>query len=164
MMLTAVSRVMFTLALLLAGYALTEGLIMADIKSDIRGLKTQLSSAGDELAAYRKLEDEVKILNQRLKLARNHDPAKSLAALTLPVSPEYAIKSIAVHYGEGSQSFRIEGNIHTEGLSASQIIYETVVAEISRIPGYAVTSSNLDIKQKSFTIQASYRDDGQKPK
>lgn len=157
-----VCMVMFALALLLAGFSITQWMVVSDLKSSITVLKSQLSSSAEELATFRKLDDEVKTLNQRLKFVRKHDPATALAALKLPVVNEYAIKSVSAQYAEDSQSVRLEGEINTTGLSDTQIVYEAIIAEARRIPGYTVTASNLDIKQKTFSIQASYNGDSKK--
>ncbi len=162
--LSTASKLMIALALLLAGFTLTEWLIISDLKPGIGILRSHLSNSGEEVATYRKLDEEVKFLNQRLKFIQKHNPATALASLTLPSSDEYSIKSILIQDVAGSLGVQIQGDISASGLSDTQIIFERIVGQIGKIPGYTVKSSTLDIKQKTFIMQARYSSSVQKGK
>jgi hypothetical protein len=160
MILSAGSIAMFVCTLLLAGYALTQFMIVSDLKSGIGTLKSQLATSREELAAYRKLEDEVKNLSKPLEILNKQrssiHPAMALAALTLPGSPDYFIKGISVQDGEGFLNVQIDGSIVANGFSNVQATFEWIIEQLGKIPGYAVVASSVDIKQKNFKIQARY--------
>jgi formyltetrahydrofolate synthetase len=135
-------------------------MVIADVKSAIGTLKSSLTNSKEEIATYRKLDDEVKALSKPLEIMNKQrtslHPAAALASLTLPGSQEYSIKSISVQEGAGFLAVQIEGIIDSNGFSNIQATFELAIEQIGKIPGYAVASSTLDIKQKSFTIQARY--------
>jgi hypothetical protein len=158
--LIAGSILMVVIALALGGYTATQVMVIADVKSAIGTLKSSLINSKEEIATYRKLDDEVKALSKPLEILNKQrtslHPATALASLTLPGSQEYSIKSISVQEGAGFLTVQIEGIIDSNGFSNIQATFEQVIEQIGKIPGYAVVSSTLDIKQKSFTIQARY--------
>lgn len=167
-LLTAASMLMFVLTLLLGGYLVTETLIISELKSKIGRLRTELSGSANEIATFKKLDAEVILLKQPLDFSNKHisslNPATALAALILPVSQEYMIKGITVQSGGVSLPVRIEGAINVSGYSNTQATYEKLVSHVAKLPGYAVSSSSVDIKLKTFGIQAIYSDGGQKAK
>jgi hypothetical protein len=109
---------------------------------------------------YRKLDDEVKALNKPLEILNKQrtslHPAAALASLTLPSSQEYSVKSISVQDGAGFLTVQIDGIIDSNGFSNVQATFEWIIEQIGKIPGYAIVSSTLEIKLKSFKIQARY--------
>jgi hypothetical protein len=166
--LSAGSALMVLCALLLAAYALTEWLVIADLKSAIATVRGQLRSSPAEMAAFRKLDEEVKSFNKPLEIIRKHSPtlhpAAALAALSLPGAPEYTIKGIAIQSGSEFLSVQIDGDISVSGFSNIQATFEWLIEQVGKIPGYAVATSTLDIKQKTFKLQARYTGTAQKGK
>jgi hypothetical protein len=167
-LLTAAAMLMFVLTLFLGGYLVTETMIISELKSKIGRLRIELSGSGSEIAAFKKLDAEVNLLKQPLDFSNKHisslNPAKALAALILPVSKEYVIKGITIQSGGGSLPVRIEGAINVSGYSNTQAAFERLVTHVAKLPGYAVSSSSVDIKQKTFGIQTLYSDGEQRVK
>ena len=167
-LLTAATIVMFTLTLLLAGYLVTEWMIISGLKSKIDMIKMELGGSAAEIATFRKLDAEANLLKQPLDLINKNNsslnPATALAALNLPESPEYTIKGVTIQGGEGFLTVQIEGTLMASGYTETQAAFEAFVARISKIPGYAITSNRIDIVQKSFGIQARYDGGGQRVK
>lgn len=162
---TAATMLMSILALFLAGYLVTETMIISELKSKIGKVRTELSGSGNEIAAFKKLDAEVNLLKQPLDFTNKHNsspnPATALAALILPESQEHMIKGITVQSGEGFLTVQIEGAINASGYSNTQASFEKLTSQVAKLPGYAVSSSGVDIKQKTFRIQARYT--GAKP-
>ena len=159
-LLTASAAVMCLLALLLTGYLVTEWLVISDLKSKVGRARTELSGSASEIAAFKKLDAEVNKLKQPLDFINKHNislnPAAALAALVLPESRNYLVKGVTIRSGEGALEVQIDGTIEASGYSDTQAVFEETVARIAAIPGYAVSSSTVDIKQKNFTVQARY--------
>ena len=164
--LIAASAFMVALALPLAGYTVMQWMAVSDLKSAVRTVRSSLNSAKDEIAAYRKLDAEVQALSKPLEILNKQrtspHPAAALAALVLPSSQEFSIKGISIRHVEGYLTVQIDGSIDASGFSNVQATFEWVIEQVGKIPGYKVLSSALDIKQKSFKIQARY--DGVAPK
>lgn len=158
--LAAATIVMIALILLLAGVILTERMALSDLKAGIAVLRTQLGKSGEEMAAFRKVDDETKALSRPIeylnKISTALNPGTALASLTLTGSNDYSIKGISLQKGEGFIGVRIEGYIASSGYSETQTIYEGVVERVRKIPGYSVTSGSVDVKQKTFSIEARY--------
>jgi len=151
---------MCLLALLLTGYLVTEWLVISDLKSKVGRARTELSGSASEIAAFKKLDAEVNKLKQPLDFINKHNislnPAAALAALVLPESRNFLVKGVTIRSGEGSLEVQIDGTIDASGYSDTQAVFEETVARIAAIPGYAISSSTVDIKQKNFTVQARY--------
>ena len=162
--LTAAAVSMVVLSLILAVYLVKESITISGLKSGTGRTRTELSGSAGEIAAFRKLDAEVNQLKQPLDFINKHNlslnPAAALAALNLPESGSYMIKGITVQSGEGFLSVQVEGVTNASGYGDTQAAFEEVVARIARIPGYAVSSSRVDIKQKTFSIQARYNGGG----
>ncbi len=167
-LLTAAAILMLVLTLLLGGYLVTETMIIYELKSKIGRLRIELSGSGSEIATFNKLDAEVNLLKQPLDFTNKYNsstnPAKALAALVLPVSPEYVIKGITIQSGVGPLPVRIVGAINVSGYSNTQASFEKLVSHVAKLAGYAVSSSSVDIKQKTFSIQTRYSSGGQQTK
>ena len=163
-LLTVSAAVMCLLALLLTGYLATEWLAISDLKSKIGRARTELSGSAGEVAAFKKLDAEVNQLKQPLDFINRHNtslnPAAALAALVVPESRNYLVKGVTIRSGEGFLEVQIEGIIDASGYSDTQAVFEETVARIAALPGYTVSSSNVDIKQRTFAIQARYNGGG----
>ncbi|MEI6209350.1 MAG: hypothetical protein WCP20_21430 [Desulfuromonadales bacterium] len=166
--LTAGSALMVALALLLAGYTLSQWMVVSDLKPAVGALRTHLRTSGEEIAAYRKLDEEVKSQNKPLEILNKQrtslHPAAALASLTLPSSQDYSIKGISVQTAEGYLALQIDGDIDSSGFSNIQATFEWIIEQLGKIPGYSIVSSTLDIKLKTFKIQARYNGFAQKDK
>lgn len=166
--LTAAALSMVVLSLILAAFLVNESITISGLKSKIGRMRTELSGSAGEIAAFRKLDAEVKLLKQPLDFINKHNlslnPAAALAALNLPASASYMLKGITVQSGEAFLNVQIEGVINASGYSDTQAVFEEVAALIARIPGYAVSSSRVEIKQKTFSIQARYNGGGKQPR
>jgi len=163
-LLTAAALLMFVLALLCGGYFVTEMMIISELKSKIGKARIELSGSGSEIDAFKKLDAEVTLLKQPLDFSNKRNsspnPAKALAALILPESPEYMIKGITIQSEGSSLPVQITGTINASGYSNTQASFEKLVAHVAKLPGYGVSSSSVDIKQKTFGIQARYSSGG----
>jgi hypothetical protein len=155
-------------ALILAGYTMTQWMVISDLKSGIGTVRAQLSSSDAEIATYQKLDEEVKAFDKPLEIIRKHssslNPAVALAALKLPGAREYAIAGISIQEGAEFLEVRIEGTIDASGFSNVQATFEWIIEQLGKIPGYTVASSTLDIKLKTFKILARFTGSGQKGK
>ena len=167
-MFTTATMLMLLLTLGLAGYLVTERMIISGLDSDIGRIRTELSGSANDLATFRKLDADANLLKQPLDFINKHtstlNPATALAALALPESGDYTIREITVRNGDEFLTVQIEGAIFASGYRDAQDIFEKLVALIAKIQGYAISSSSLDIKQKSFSVQARYNGGGQKGK
>ncbi|MBI2353988.1 MAG: hypothetical protein HYV06_02975 [Deltaproteobacteria bacterium] len=159
-LLAAATIVMITLALFLAGVILTERMALSDLKAGIAVSRTQLGKSGEEMAAFRKLDDETKALSRPIeylnKFSTTVNHGTALASLTLAGSKEYSIRGLSLQKGEGFIGVRIEGDIASSSYGETQAIYEGVQERVRKIPGYSVTSGSVDVKQKTFSIEARY--------
>jgi hypothetical protein len=130
------------------------------MKSSITTLRGQLSRSKEEMDAFRKLDDEVKAFNKPLEIIRKNSPAlqpaAALAAFKMPPAPEYSIKGVAVQSGAEFLPVQIDGDISVSGFSNIQATFEWIVEQFGKIPGYTLTSSTLDIKLKTFKLQARF--------
>ena len=103
-------------------------------------------------------------LKQPLDVVNKHNislnPAAALAALALPPSGEYVIKGATVQSGANGLDVQLQGTINASIYSDTQALYESLVARVAKLPGYSVVSSSIDIRQKTFSIQARYNSGG----
>jgi len=157
---------MIALALALATGTATQWMVVSDLKSGISTLRSQLSGSRQEIAAYGRIDAELKSFHLPQEIARANGPslhpASALASLNLAGSREYALKGISLQQGTGFLGVHIEGIIDASGFGNIQAVFEGITDRLARSPGYAVTSSTLDIKQKTFSIQARYHGKGDK--
>jgi cell division protein FtsL len=167
-MLSTAGMLMIALAIVLAGFALMQWMVISDLKSGIGTLRSNLSRSNEELANFRKLDDKLKSLSKPLEIIKNNssalNPAEALASLTLPNTQEYYIKGISIQNGAGFLNVQIDGDITASGFGAIQATFEWIVEQLGKIPGYSVSSSALDIKLKTFKIQARYNGVGKQGK
>jgi hypothetical protein len=158
------SMVISAAALILAVRSVTEMTVISDLKSDIAEQRTALSGSSQEMAQYLKLDAELKSLSEPLENLRKQrsspQKAAALASLTLPATPEYSFTEISIRDGAGSLEVRIEGGIASTGYGGVQATFEGIVGQIGKIPGYAISSSHLDVARKTFAIEARYRGTG----
>jgi hypothetical protein len=159
-LLSTLRMVLFAMALPLAGYLVTGLLVTSDLKTRITQLRSDLSSENVEMVAYRKLDAEVNQLKEQIEFINRHntslDPTTALAALTLQASAKYSIKKVNIQTESGLLNVQIEGDITAADFTDSQATYESIVEQLSKIPGYLIVSSNVNIRQKTFHIQARY--------
>jgi hypothetical protein len=162
------TMILIMFVLLLGGLVMRERMIVSDITSRISALRAHLSSAGAEIAIYRKLDEETKTLDNPIaflnKLNTSQNPETALAALTFPRTTDYSFKGVTLKKGEGFVSVHLEGTITASGYKETQTIYEGVIKRIGKIPGYSISSSSVDIKLKTITIEARYSGAGQQGK
>jgi len=162
------SIIVFTAVLLLSGYLVAESMLASDLRVRISQLRSELGSASEELATYRKLDAEANLLKQQIDFINRHnsslDPTAALASLVLPASVGYSIKGVNIQNEEGFLTVRIEGDINASGFSETQSTFEWIVGQLAKIPGYIILSSSVDIKQKSFNVQARYNGIGKQVK
>jgi hypothetical protein len=166
--LTAAVIFMFAAALLLGGYLSKELMAISGLKGKISRIRTELSGAANELAAFRKLDEEVNRLKQPLegvnKQNTSLNPAAALAALTLPESQEYVVKGVTVQAAATGIDVQLQGAVNASIYSDTQALYESFVARVTKLPGYTLVSNTIDIRQKTFSIQARYNSGGQSGK
>jgi hypothetical protein len=159
-LLTTATLIIVAIIMVLAMLLVNEQLAINELKTEAGRMRTELSGSANELATFRKLDSDVTQLKQPLELVKIHNsslnPAVALAELNLPQSGDYIIKAVTIQNGEGGLNLQIEGAIISSAYSATQGNYEKLVALIGALPGYAVLSGKVDIKQKNFSIQARY--------
>ena len=152
-------------ALVLAVRSVTEMTVISDLKSDIARQRTALSGSGQELAKYLRLDAQMKSLSEPLENLRKQrsslQKAAALASLSLPATPQYRFTGISIQDGAGALEVRIEGDIGSTGYGEVQATFEGIVGQLGKIPGYAISSSHLDVTRKSFAIKARYRGTGE---
>jgi hypothetical protein len=158
----------FVGAVILSGYFITERMLASDVKARISRLRSDLKGASLEMAAYRKLDAEANLLKQPIDFMNKQNsslnPATALASLTLPAESEFSIKGITVQNGEAFWDVKIEGNIKASGFSETQVIYERIIDQMGKLAGYTVLSSSVDVKTKTFVLQARYNGIGKQVK
>jgi hypothetical protein len=163
--LLATSNIILLAALLLlTGYLLTKLVLTSDIREGISKLRADLNSENVEMANYRKLDAEVSALKQQIDFINRHntalDPTTALAMLSLPVSLKYSVRNVTINGEERFLSVFIEGDINTSDFTETQATYEWIVGQIGKIPGYLISSSSVNIKTKTFSVQARYNGTG----
>ncbi len=158
--LSAGTTILVVLALLLAGLVMTERMVISDLASRINALRAHLGGAVAEVAAYRKLDEETKALGSPIaflnKLATSRNPGAALAALTPPGATNCSYKGITLKKGEGVINVHLEGVISATGYQETQTVFEGLVESVGKLPGYSVVSGAVDVKQKTFAIEARY--------
>lgn len=150
------------------------GLLVAELRSNgtlksaVAAARSRLSGSARDLADFHKLDTEVTQLKQPLDVVNSHNaalnPATALAALQIPPAAAYLIKSVTVQKGDKSLTVQIDGIINASSFSDTQHAYEGLVAHVKGLPGYSITSSKVDVKQKGFSIVAGYNGTGGKGK
>jgi hypothetical protein len=162
------TMILCALILILAGLILTERMIISDQKARISALRTQLSGGETEMAAYRKLDEETKALDNQIaflnKLKKTLNPEAALALLTPPVTAGYSFKGITIKNGDGFINVHLDGIISATGFKETQTIFEGILERLKKIPGYSVSSGSVDVKLKTFSIEAHYNGAGQQGK
>jgi len=163
----AVTTIVLSLfILLLTGYLVKETMTISALKSKIGRMRTELSGSAGEIATFRKLDAETNRLKQPLDLINKQNstlnPATALAALILPESGDYTIEGIIIKSESNVLNVQIYGAITVSGYRNTQASFEKLVALIAKIPEYTISSSKIDIKSKSFGIQARYNGGGPK--
>ena len=160
--------ILASLVLLLAGLVMAERMTISDQKSRIGVLRAHLGSSGAEVAAYRQLDEEIKAQDNPIaflnRLNTSLNPETALAALALPKAADYSLKGITLKKGDGFISVHLDGTISSTGFKETQTIFEGFVDLIKKIPGYSVASSSIDVKQKTFSMEARYSGGGQQGK
>jgi hypothetical protein len=167
--LTAIIVFNVSLVLLLGWFVYLEQRTLTAQKAKIQSFRSKLVSGKEELAAYKKLDNEIKshanyltFLNQ---INNSQHLGTAFANLKPPLEKDYLLKAISLKTGEGSVDVHIEGIITTaSGYQETQAIFERVVEQMKQIQGYSVSSSSIDIKQKNFIIEALYKGAGQQNK
>lgn len=163
------TMILTALVLLLAGLALAERMTLSDQKSRIGALRAHLSSSGAEITSFRKLDDETKTFDRQIAFLNKLNnslinPEAALAALTPPAKAAYSYKGITLKKGDGVITVHLEGTISSTGFKDTQTIFEGLVEQLKKTPGYSVSSSSVDIKQKTFSMEARYSGAGQQGK
>lgn len=152
--------VMIIISMILASLALSRQLLISDLTSRIVSLRTTLGSSGEESKTYRKLDDEIKKMGQSIDLVNRHnqslDPAMALASFNMASSQDYSIKEISVQKGDGFATVRVKGSINAPTFGATQAVFEGLVSSAGKMSGYGVTSSSVDVKLKTFTLEMRY--------
>jgi len=158
--LTTGAMILTALALLLAGLVVAERMTIADQNARIGALRAQLGSAGAEVAAYRQLDTDVRALDNPLaflnKLNSSMNPETALATLALPAKAAYSLKAVTLKKGDSAITIHLDGTILVPGFRETQTVFEEIVAAMKQAPGYSVTSSSVDVKQKTFSVEARY--------
>lgn len=164
-LLTTMTMIMVVLILLLGGFLVKELATNNELNSKISRIRTGLSGSANELAAFRKLDEEVIRLKQPLEIVNKHNtslnPAAALAALNLPESREYVIREVTVQNSDTGINVQLQGAINASIYSDTQEVFEKFVARFAKLSGYSIVSSAIDIRQKTFSIQARYKSGGQ---
>jgi len=163
-LLATASVVLFAAALLLAGYLLIRLVLTSDLREGISKLRSDLNSENVEMANYRKLDAEVTLLKEQIDFINKHnsalDPTTALAMLSLPTSIKYSIRRVSIQAEGAFLNVQIEGDINASDFTEIQATFEWIVGVIGKIPGYLIQTSNVNIKQKSFNVQARYNGTG----
>lgn len=162
--LSVVSMLLIASILLLSGYLLTGLVVKSDLKENINKLRIDLSGENVEMATYKKLDAEVNLLKQQIDFINKHntslDPTTALAMLSLPPSNKYSVKKVAIQSQGSFLNVQIEGDITASDFTETQATFEGIVGQLSKIPGYIISSSSVNIKQKSFSVLARYNGTG----
>lgn len=167
-LLTTATLILFTLAAALATYLVPQLITISGLNTKINMARTETSGSAAELADFKKLDAEVANLKQPLELANRHNaslnPAAALAALVLPDSQDYTVRAVSVQRGEENLNVQIDGTINATGFSDTQAAFEKLSEQLSKISGYAIAAGKVDIKLKTFSIQAHYSGGGEQAK
>ncbi len=82
----------------------------------------------------------------------------SLSSLKEPRNQAVDIKTLTVAVDSGALKLTLKGNIEAEKYADIDKHYLTLVDELRRLKGMTVVSDTLDMKNKSFQIEARYSD------
>jgi hypothetical protein len=158
------AMVMLLLTLILGYLTYREWKNVAELRSKIDVVKARLEKSGEELSTYRKLDQQTTTKAHVIAyLNRSNDsstPETALASLTLAKTEHCTISGVSLRSGEGFVEVSIKGDISSSGYRETQTFFEGAVQQVNRIPGYVVTSSTVDVKQKTFGIEARYSTPG----
>ncbi len=158
---------MILVTLIMGGLLFTEWEKIMLLRSRIDEVKARLGNSAKKLSDYRKLDQQTTkkahILEYLNRSSDSTDPGAALASLTLAKGAEYAIKGVSLRSGAGFVEVGIKGDIAGSGFRETQSVYEEVVRQVNTIPGYVVASSTVDVKLKTFTIDARYSAAGGRP-
>ncbi|MDD5284967.1 MAG: hypothetical protein PHD54_03860 [Desulfuromonadaceae bacterium] len=159
--LTVAIIAMILFSILLGGLNIMERLVISDMKSAMVVMRGQLAKAAEELATYRKLDDEVKRLGRPIeelnKLSTSISPASALATLSPFNTSLCTLRQLSTKKGEGYIEVQMEGDLNSDSYGDTQTIYEEALARLIRIPGYSISSSSVDIHKKTFIIKARFK-------
>lgn len=163
-LLATTSILLFAAALLMAGYLSAKLVLTSGLREEISKLRSDLNSENVEMANYRKLDAEVSQLKEQIDFINRHntslDPTTALAMLSLPNSIKYSVRKVSIQTSGVFLNVQIEGDINAADFTETQATYEWLVGQIGKIPGYLILAGNVNIKQKSFNIQARYNGTG----
>lgn len=164
-LLSAGTAVLLVFVLLLAAFLVVQRLAIQDEQSRIRQLRASLAGSGEAVAAYRRLDQELTAYNNPIaflgKLNMAISPETALANLISPARSDLAFKVVNIKKDEAGVNLHIEGVITAAGFKDTQAAFESVVEQVSKIPGYSVSSSAVDVKQKTFKLEARFNRAGQ---
>lgn len=160
---TSIISLMIILFILIA-CAASEHMKIADLNARVGKIRIEIGGAASELATFKQLDADLAQLKQPLEFVNKHNlspnPAMSLAAFNLPEAQDREIKSVIAQSADGAVSVKVSGKIIATGYGNTQAAFEKLVAQIAKLPGYSVTSSSIDIKQKTFNLQTLYKSGG----
>jgi len=152
------------LALLLGIGTVKERWSITELQFKSGLIKSGLGNSGEVLSTYRKLDQEAKKLEHVVdylnRSSASSNPEAALASLTLAKTACYAIKSVSLQPGEGSVGVVIEGGLNCATFQESQAVFEALVGQMKKLPGYTVTTSSVDVNKKTFSIEARYSSAG----
>lgn len=165
--LTVAAMVLVVLSLFLSGFIISEYLVVADLGASVKKLRLNLGNPGEELTTYRKLDDEMKSfghLSALLQRITTLTTDRALASLVLPRTTAYQLKKVSLKKEDGFIHVHLDGAIYAASMKETQGIFENLVDQVRALPGYSLTSSNVDIKQQTFSMEARYSGDGKQGK
>lgn len=163
-------KVFFHAALFFLVLSLAGGLYLNTKRKDISALKREIAGVRAELrrgeSARSRYDTERGEWERLLPLARSLESAyassdmqKALVALSALGGSSLKrvhIRSLDLSSEAGAVRVQIRGDIEAEGYAETQQAYQQAVEKMKRTEGSEVTASTLDLKGRSFQIEAKY--------
>ena len=134
---------------------------LASLKSGTGYLASEIKALGPVRRAYETRNAEMQKLMPLLDLAKSAtvspDAQKALMALQGLHMDKVNVRSIEINAAENVLNLHVRGTITAPDYAVMQKVYQNLIDALRNTPGIEVASQKIDLKDKSFQIEARYR-------
>ena len=134
---------------------------IASLKSRTEVLSSEIKSMDSVRRDYETRIAEIQKFKPLLDLAKSAnsspDTQKALVALDRLHLDNVNMRSIEVSTAENVLNLKLKGDINAPDYTTMQKAYQNLIDVMRNTPGMEVASQKIDLKDKSFQIEARYR-------
>ena len=134
---------------------------IASLKSGIESLASEIKAMGPIRRDYEMRYAEIQKLMPLLDLAKSAnsspDTQKALMALQSLHMDNVNMRSIEISAAENVLNLQLKGDITAPDYTVMQKVYQNLIDAMKNTTGIEVVSQRIDLKDKSFQIEARYR-------